>query len=325
MTFDKIIVMACENDPQTTTTSTTTTTDEGTTTSTTTDSSTTTSTTTEEEPATTTSTTTEALVDFREHVSEQVDARIAGQTPAVAEPVFSTQDHGIPTYIRNVSGWGYAVDLTPVSPWNSHQVQVGSGILISPRHVLLATHVGVIDTSTIRFVTSDNTVVTRTISAQQTLGHDTTIAVLDSDVPGTISFARVLPTNWASYFSGSPAGVPVAYFDQEEKLLVADLKSFNQSWLARALVTLDEPTDPDRNGFFETLVGGDSGNPICLLVNGQLVVLGAFTYGANPPDWEAGAGDSVANYYASINAAMTALGGGYQLTDVDMSGFITYP
>ncbi len=46
MTFDKIIVMACENDPQTTTTSTTT--DEGTTTtSTTTDEGTTTSTTTE--------------------------------------------------------------------------------------------------------------------------------------------------------------------------------------------------------------------------------------------------------------------------------------
>ena len=63
---------------------------------------------------------------------------------------------------------------------------------------------------------------------------------------------------------------------------------------------------------------GCSGHPVFCLVNNELALLGCY--------FSASAGSSVtrSDVRTAVNAAMTTLGGGYQLTNVDLSGFPTY-
>lgn len=255
---------------------------------------------------------------LRAHLDSQVDSRIAGKTVA-ALPIYSTQNHAAASYVRNVNCWAYGVDLTPLSPWNSTGGAQMAGTLISPRHMLVATHYQPSTGATVRFVAADNTVVTRTITATQSLtiisGYhpDFTVCLLDSDVPGTISFCRVLPDNWEDYLpSLSELEIPTVGTDQEEKLLIMEMGQ------PTAYCQMLRPATASRSTFNETVIGGDSGNPCCLLIAGKLVLLTVWTHSGS------GDGSFITPQRTSINAAMTSLGGGYTLTDVDLSAYATY-
>lgn len=264
---------------------------------------------------------------LRTHLATGIDAEIAGKTPSAALPIFSAQDHTTPSYTRNTGCWGaaYVSALTSISPWNSQGGAHYAGILISPRHVLFAQHYCPAAGATIRFITADNTVVTRTLSSIQHLTQsqsyypDLSVGKLDSDVPGTISFARILPDTFANNLpSLASYPVPCAATDQEEKLLVREVTAIPTSTASYAQVTMQMPQDAARRGFYEDIVGGDSGNPAFLIVNNQLVLLTCWTFGGG------GSGSSVVAFKTAINAAMTSLGGGYTLTAADFSGFPSY-
>ncbi|MEB3214529.1 MAG: hypothetical protein VKL39_24485, partial [Leptolyngbyaceae bacterium] len=266
------------------------------------------------------------------HASDQIDTRLAGKSAASALAVYTTQDHASGIYVRNPSLWCADVDLTAVSPWNSTDGVRRAGVLISPRHVLFAAHYQPDTGATIRFIAADNTVVTRTISNKTTFpGYipyhpDFTIGVLDSDVPASIGFAKVLPASYATSFPGAAAWGKVASlcFDQEEKALVQDWRGAYSLWdvtvsAVRDYCGFNTPTDAKRLEFFENKITGDSGNPAFLIINGELVLLTVLTYGG------AGAGTELPPRIATLNSMMASLGGGYSLTEVDLSGFPTYP
>lgn len=241
--------------------------------------------------------------------------------------LFSTQDHSTPTYVRNTDNWAaiHVQALTAISPWNSDGTFQKAGILVSPRHVLFSTHFKPANSSTMRFVTADNTVITRTLSSTVSLPDtaslypDITIGVLDSDVPGTISYAKVLPSGFETKLPADLAiqRIPCAATDQEEKLLVMDVQNLpaNQSAFATPVTTLT-PIDAIRLNFNEGLVSGDSGNPAFWFINGDIVILTMWSTRAL-----GGSGGPVAALRSEINAAMATLGGGYQLTTVDLSTF----
>lgn len=281
----------------------------------------------------TTSTATGATVDtylsttagsMRAGVESTIDSLLTGKTASVALPIFSAQNHTAGVYVRNVNCWASGVDLTPISPWNSSGGAYNAGILISPRHVLFATHYLPATGCTMRFVKADNTVVTRTLTALQSLTTtadyypDLTVGVLDSDVPAGIGFARVLPDNWASYLPTlATRPLPTVGTDQEEKLLVRELSTLTNPPGARAVYAV--PADAQRRAFYEDVVSGDSGNPSCLIVGNQLVLLNLWTFGG------AGQGTSVQAFRTALQAAMTSLGGGYTtLTNIDLSSFTSY-
>lgn len=285
----------------------------------------------------TTSTATGATVDvvtgyasgsLRKHCADTIDNALAGKSADTALAIFSTQDHTTPSYVRNTSCWGasFASALTAISPWNSQLGVYYSGVLVSPRHVIFATHFMPMPGAVLRFVTTGNVVVERTLSAltpltqSQAYYPDIAVGLLDSDVPGTIAFARVLPSDWAAKLPSLSAAnaVPCITTDQEEKLLVRELTIMPSSTTPYATVAMMMPADAQRRAFYEDVVGGDSGNPACLVVNGQLVLLTVWTSGG------AGSGTSVYAFKSAINAAMTSLGGGYTLTDADLSGFNSY-
>jgi hypothetical protein len=256
----------------------------------------------------------------RRHIIDALDGALIGKTPAEAMAIFTTQNHASGIYVRNAQCWANYADLTPISPWNSEAGNLWAGILISPRHVLFCAHASISTGATMRFIRADNAVVERTLVGIETLpGYtphypDLRVGVLNSDVPAGIGYARVLPENWPTKLPSLSAAfpLPALCLDQEEKAIVSDLT------LLINMALFDRPTNSQRALFYEEKIGGDSGNPAALIINGQLVVLTCWTFGG------AGSGTSVVYHKAAINSVMTSLGGGYQLTDADLSAFNTY-
>lgn len=256
-----------------------------------------------------------------------VDEKLAGLTPSTALPIFSVQNHAATNYVWNTNCWAYSYDLTCYSPWNTTDTNAPwfrPGTLISPRHVIFAAHYAASSNKTIRFVDRQNNVVVRQIikvvkhPAYPVPGDylypDLAVGLLDSDVPtNQISFARVLSDTHTNYLSRGTR-LPALALNQFHKASVCDIKEIagrHSDGTIRTIVQM--PIDNSRKGFYTGIVGGDSGNPAFVFLSGKPVLLTVWSY----PD----AGTSVTSLKQDINDMMSELGGGYQLTEIDLSGF----
>ena len=133
-------------------------------------------------------------------MDSQVDTRINAFTSYLNRAeIFEVKDPVTPAYTRSSTCWLSTVDLTPIAAWNSDGAFQKGPTLISPRHVVGAAHYQWALGTTVHFVSASNVVTTRTITAVESIaGTDIIIGLLSSDVPAGISFARVLPSNWAT-------------------------------------------------------------------------------------------------------------------------------
>jgi hypothetical protein len=164
----------------------------------------------------------------------------------------------------------------------------------------------------------DNQVITKTITnmitypAYSPYYPDISIGVLESDVPNTISFAKILPSDYINYFPSNlySTKLPILVTDQEKNALVHDLNYISST------VNFIKPIVNNRINFYETVISGDSGSPVFLIINDELVLLCTLTY----PD----AGTFVTQRKGVINTIMSQLGGGYQLTEINLSSFLSY-
>ena len=261
-----------------------------------------------------------------EHISAHVDDRIDNtMTMTTNGKVFTTQDHSTPSYTRNSNLWcnqGTPIDLTCISPWNSRDANKRAGTLITSRHVLNAAHYPLYNGDTIRFIASDNTIHTRTITGS--VNHpsysphypDLRLYTLDSDLPAAISPCKMMPSNNGSYLVNNTDNRPAALLlDQEEKVLIGDWKGGGGYYY---------PVDTDRLIFSEVIISGDSGNPSFLIVNDELVLVTCWTGGG------AGSGTPVADFIDDINTmiitsdAQSAANTGYTVTEADFSAFPSY-
>lgn len=238
-------------------------------------------------------------IDFNKNAADNIDQRILlKHDPAVNKLVYSTQNHSNANYIRSQNCWAADLDLTCASPWNSNSVGKKAGTLITPRHVIQAAHYHLVVGDSIRFITNDNVVIRRKVISMKvntdfsTNVPDICMLTLDSDVPPSIKPCTFLPANYSDYLSDNAYGLPVLFFDQEEKALVADIQVLNDLTFFRYY--LKYPTNSNRLSLNETVISGDSGNPIFLVLNNQLVLIGVFTWGG------AGSGNSLV-HYANLN------------------------
>jgi hypothetical protein len=252
---------------------------------------------------------------LRAHLVSQIDSRLAGKTAAAAIPMWTVRTPSTQSYTRAAGCWGADIDLTPYAAYDSSMpsTEWGGHTLITPRHVLGAAHHFGSGTQTLHFVKSDGTCVVRTITSTAYVpGTDIKIGLLDLDVPAGIAFARVLPTTWATKLPTlATRRVPAARITQLMQLTVTDM------WLS-GITTHAEPAALARTDWYRAAYSGDSGTPGFLIINGAMVLLNA----AYSPG--GGSGPFTSAYHDEINTALTSLGGGYQLTDVDLSGFTTF-
>jgi hypothetical protein len=270
-----------------------------------------------------------------EHCSNNVDSLLNGsQTMEANGNIFDTQNHAAPTYTRNSDCWASSLDLTCISPWNSNASNRKAGTLVTPRHIINSAHYEFPVGTVVRFITSDNQIVERTILSRKRhpeynrLSHlpDLTIYTLDSDLPASITPCKVLPSNWQNYISEenlTDTRIPALCLDQQEKALIGEFFLYTL-YESNASIQLQYPVDSNRNTFSETIISGDSGNPAFLIVNGELVFFTVWTLGG------AGRGTLISHYISEINQMITdadTLAGvstGYTLTEASFSSFPTY-
>jgi hypothetical protein len=251
-------------------------------------------------------------------VQDAVDLRIDGKDSAAASVLFSAGDRVVEW---NTRCWAadLAWHLTALSVWNSQDGPRRAGVLVSPRHLLFAAHFPIAAGSTVRFLAADGTVVQRTVTAVKVHPEfkpnypDVAIGVLDANVPPSISFVKVLPDDWRRKIP-SPGGLPVLSLDQWDRAGVRDVAVIGEQ-----SIVYREPQSPARAAFYHPLIVGDSGKPAFWIIGNELVLLNVWTGGG------AGSGTWLVPQKVAINAMMKELGGGYQLTDIDLSGFPSYP
>jgi hypothetical protein len=269
------------------------------------------------------------------HISNAVDQRIIGKNSS-HRPLYTTQNHAAGIYVRNPDCFLSDIDLTCLSPWNSEGLTFMGGILVSPYHVLYCAHFGFYPNvgHTVRFITQNNTVVTRTITG--TLVHpnfdpngfsflyDFTLIKLDEKIDPIIdgiSYARVLPANWSDYLPSLSNNytIPVIGTNQFERA------GISQECRFLGTVFAGLPPTGNRFNFYEGMIRFDSGSPQFVIVNDQVVVLGPVTGSGS------GNGSFVSYHMTALNNMMEQLGGldengdPYQLSIVDLSMFPTYP
>lgn len=260
-----------------------------------------------------------------EDVADAVDLRIAGKSPVTDLQIFTTQNHAAQTYVRSTSCWAADIDLTCLSPWNNRAGSQRAGTAITPRHIINAAHFELQVGDTVRFVTTGNQVVNRTITGKarhpdyQPYFPDLTVYTLDSALPETITPCAVLPADWSDYLKQVSKGRPPALcLDQEEKALVTDV-SVMDSWIQFRV-----PSDSQRLAFYETKIGGDSGNPAFLIINGEPVLLTVWTNGG------AGGGTFIPPQISALNAmiatadAQAGVSTGLEVTTIDLSTFTDF-
>jgi hypothetical protein len=257
--------------------------------------------------------------------------------------LFTIRNHADSVYVRNPSCW-MTLDNTCWPVWNSYSGTALNGCLISPQHIAFVWHARPPKGSQIRFVTADNQVISRTVGDQIYVtfsgNHvaDRIIAVLNAPVPSSIKFAKVLPANaltdyltiWKPGDNGPfniipDHHVPLVSCDGQNRAYIREWKQIRHNRLFAHFRSLL----PHRIAKTKAPVGGDSGAPLFGVVNGELVLLSLHSTSEvayeNPSyNTTEANGYVVHTMQDEINAAMTTLGGGYQLTQIDLSGFPSY-
>lgn len=242
--------------------------------------------------------------DIAGATGDDIDRLITGLTAGTAaQNLFSSINNtGAGTYVRSTTHFLHTLDLTCIPVYRSDAVS-GAGALVSPRHLVCAHHATPPNGTTIRFVTATNAVVSRTISSCSQIGiTDVEVCKLDSDVPNTITFAKVLRNE-------NLIGAATIQVDQNQKLSIGDgLSVYDYVSPPGVELNVQTPAESNRAPYWHFGVTEDSGHPWFTVIDGRLALIS--TYYGNVD------GPIIAHYWSAINAAMTSLGGGYQLTDV---------
>lgn len=251
-----------------------------------------------------------------QHLVASITALVGSKTSS-AKPIYSTQNHAAATYVRNSACWAASINLTAFSPWNSREANYRAGVAITPRHTIQAAHYPLAVSDTIRFITTGNAVVTRTVSGINSIsGSDIQIALLDSDLPASITPISFAPENLYDYLpSLQTFSVPMLATDYEEKAFIKE--NFPAYWSnASHFATFrNSPTDPFSR-MTEAIISGDSGNPVCMVINGSPVIISHWLGIDYGPLYH--------TFLTEIAAALTSLGGGHSLSTVNLSSFTDY-
>ena len=270
---------------------------------------------------------TESLVNLAagslaRHIRDATLALVAGKTANDASRLlFSAYDQAAGTYTRSVThilaGLGltgiscaYATPGTVDAEPNGRKV----GVLVSPRHFITANHYP--PNESLTFAGSDGLAVTRAISGYQVIsGTDIAVGVLASDVPATITPHKVLPAN---YLTKLPSELKYAHSLPLVSLNYAYTQPFKIDIMGSLLATdiyVGRATQAEFSDWTRA-TNASSSHPAFWPINGELVLAGA--------QWTTSSTSHIAAKYSQINAAMTTLGGGHQLTAVDLSAFTSY-
>jgi len=269
----------------------------------------------------------------RKALSDPMDNALVVANPATQQKVYTTQD----PYVRNTSFFlqgTHAEALTCASPWNSRQAGNRAGTAITARHAVLANHYPLYAGDTLRFIASDNTVITRTVVQAARIfysgngnGTDAWMVLLDSDLPASITPCKLFPDGYETYLPAGASSVaayslPLLAMDFSENGIALDLIRGPVVADLSPSMRFGAPTIPHRLAFYDPIISGDSGNPIFAVIGSELWLLSTF--------FGAGSGPFYGGLVSELNAMITTLDTlqgditGHTVTVGDLSSYTTY-
>lgn len=204
---------------------------------------------------------------------------------------------GVDEFARNTSTdfIGHGIDLTAVSPgWKKSGESLirrtQTATLISPRCFLSCNHGGYWpdEGGEVLFVDNSNNVHTATVLDTTHVGSDIQVGLLDADIPSDITPLKfisenALLTKTTRWHAGNPgwstyrlSHVPLLAFTQHELLMPAEdaPKSFygGLSFWPAFVSNMRMPE------WLLRIYTGDSGNPVCMVLDGELIACTQFYY-----------------------------------------------
>ena len=215
-------------------------------------------------------------------------------------------------WLREVQGLG----ATPIGFTN---VPGGQGLptMVSPRHYLCSTHMHC-ESYTIAFLDTNNVVHWRRVLQRVDVGSDTSVGILDADLPPSVGFLPVLPANFTNYLPATPTNFIQGIGMNQEFYLFSQPMRFSYpgtvTWNSQVAVPGGLGTNCS-----VAIRGGDSSNPEMLLIGNQLVLA---SHNAS-----AGGGPNYAFQISAINEKMHLLStnnrvsSDYQLTEFPLTNW----
>lgn len=238
------------------------------------------------------------------------------------KPRLSASNPGTPSFTKNAAFF--------VNKSLSHipfYAQNGFGSLVSPSHVICATHYPPSVNSAIYFEKPTGGFLARTVSARadNVGGSDICLVTLNAALPAEVIFARVFPKDF---------GGKISDYNMRERFSLLNLdqngyaRVFNYSLTSNKKVYVEEPFEASLSALYSAPQGGDSGSALFCYVRDVPVLVSTFysnvpIYAPEQPleGLARGYGPSISEHLTEINAAMTAAGRGEQLTVINLDEF----
>jgi hypothetical protein len=190
-----------------------------------------------------------------------------------------TGAHWSPTFwLHGVHG----LSATPIGFTNAPGGQ-GLPTLVSPRHYLCASHMHP-ENGLIAFLDTKNVVCYRRTLQRVDVGSDTTVGLLDADVPASVEFLPVLPTCFMDYLPATQTNFIQGIGMNQAFYIFSQPMTFgipgNVNWNPEA----NAPYGVSKEWNIP-IVGGDSSNPEMLLIGDQLVLASHTTWARGGPNY----------------------------------------
>ena len=250
-----------------------------------------------------------------DYATNNIAKRIAGADPAVCLSRFVGYPSGADkdTFVLNTNFWAKGIDFSCVSPWNGAHGRQRAGTLISKRHIIYANHFPLATGTRILFVGEEGGVCPCSLKAYLPVGtRDFMVGLLNAEVTPNIHPAKILPDDFPRQI-GSGIGLPTASFNQNEELLLNEVYSLQTNGAPGYASTSIRPKSPLMSKFHKDLIGGDSGNPVFMLIGDQPILLYCLRSGGS------GGGPDIRKHRREIQAVMDKLCPGYRLESFDFT------
>jgi hypothetical protein len=189
--------------------------------------------------------------------------------------------------------------------------------MVSPRHFLSASHVGVGFRGVMAaFLDTNNVVHWRRTVGEVVLGNDISVGILDADLPPSVGFLPVLSPGYTNYLPCSPTTVVQGVGMNQDLQVFSQPITFQNLADVRWSPLAAAPFGLGTN-WNVGIRGGDSSLPVRLLVKDQLVLVTQHHF--------ADSGPNLTLAFGAINQAMHSLSASlglksdFQLTPYDFS------
>jgi hypothetical protein len=259
-----------------------------------------------------------------EHLSTNALAR--AQSPMDLKPFtanFSLGFDRLTTAYWSPSCWLHGVEGLSATPIGFTNLPGGQGLptLVSPRHYLCATHMHP-EGYVMVFLDTNNALFYRRTLQRVDVGNDTSVGILNQELPPSVGFLPVLPANFTNYLPATATNYVQGIGMNQDFSLFGEPMVFGNG----AFVNWDSSkTAPGGLGtnWNITIRAGDSSNPAMLLVGNQLVLVAHNYFVRGGPNY--------AFQIPAINAKMhflsvnNAVGSDYQLTEFCLTNWPKLP